>query len=83
MLTYVLEPGDAYFIPRAYPHHIENLTYKDLHFLIFFDNPYVQDIGYTGAIPAFSHRMIRPTLGIEPSLIPEIPADQLIVKKIN
>jgi oxalate decarboxylase len=42
----------VYFIPRAYPHHIENLTDSKLRFLIFFDTPDVQDIGFTGAIPA-------------------------------
>ncbi|MEI6416692.1 MAG: cupin domain-containing protein [Verrucomicrobiota bacterium] len=81
--TYSLEPGDAYFIPRAYPHHIENLTNEELRFLIFFDTPHVQDIGYTGAIPAFPNRIIAPTLKIDPTLIPQIPTDRLIVKKIN
>jgi oxalate decarboxylase len=84
--TYTLEPGDTYFIPRAYPHHIENLTDGELHFLIFFDTPNVQDIGYTGGIPAFPHRIVGPTLGIE-SLqifaIPDLPMDELIVKKTN
>jgi len=84
--TYLLQPGDIYFIPRAYPHHIENLTDGEVRFLIFFDTPNVQDIGYTGAIPAFPSRIVSPTLGIEPSQIPEIPAlpsDELVVGKAN
>ena len=24
--TYILKPGDVYFIPRAYPHHIEVIS---------------------------------------------------------
>lgn len=84
--TYVLEQGDVYFIPRAYPHHIENLTEDELRFLIFFDNPDVQDIGYTGAIPAFPHGLIEPLLKVKggqmPSL-PSLPSDELIVEKIN
>ena len=31
--------GEAYFIPRAYPHHIEPLGDDGFHFLIFFDQP--------------------------------------------
>ena len=84
--TYNLEPGDIYFIPSAYPHHIENLTGENLHFLIFFDTPYVLDIGYTGAIPAFPHRSIGPILNIKNSqmpIIPNLPADELIVQKVN
>ena len=37
--TYYLKQGDAYFIPRAYPHHIEVVGSDDIHFLIFFDQP--------------------------------------------
>ncbi len=33
--TYELSEGDVYFIPRAYPHHIENLTDGEMRFLIF------------------------------------------------
>jgi oxalate decarboxylase len=84
--TYELEAGDVYFIPRAYPHHIENLTDSEMRFLIFFDTPDVQDIGFTGAIPAFPDRIVGPTLGLNPAqvaLIPLQPADLLIVGKTN
>jgi oxalate decarboxylase len=84
--TYELEPGDAYFIPRAYPHHIENLTDGEVHFLIFFDTPDVQDIGFTGAIPAFPGRVMEPTLGLNDQQladIPRLPADLLLVGKKN
>jgi oxalate decarboxylase len=84
--TYELEPSDVYFIPRAYPHHIENLTDSELRFLIFFDTPDVQDIGFTGAIPAFSDRMTGPSLGLSAdqiARIPKQPADLLIVSKTN
>jgi oxalate decarboxylase len=84
--TYTLQAGDIYFIPRAYPHHIENLTEGEMRFLIFFDTPNVQDIGFTGAIPAFPGRIVGPTLGIADSQLPEIPvlpSDELIVGKMN
>ena len=35
--TYIIGPGDAYFIPPAYPHHIENVGEETFHVLIFFD----------------------------------------------
>ena len=73
-------------IPRTYPHHIENLTDSEWRFLIFFDNPDVQDIGFTGAIPAFSDRMIGSALGLtadQVARIPKQPADLLIVSKVN
>jgi oxalate decarboxylase len=31
--------SDGYFIPRAYPHHVENIGTDEWHFLIFFDQP--------------------------------------------
>jgi oxalate decarboxylase len=84
--TYELQPGDCYFIPRAYPHHIENLGDDEVRFLIFFDTPDVQDIGFTGAIPAFPQRIVGPTLGLsneQYERIPKIPSDLLLVKKTN
>jgi oxalate decarboxylase len=84
--TYELAPGDIYFIPRAYPHHIENLTDGKMHFLIFFDSPDVQDIGLSGGVATFSDRMLGPTLGLKPgqaAKIPRLPSDLLLVKKTN
>ncbi|MEX1118645.1 MAG: cupin domain-containing protein [Terrimicrobiaceae bacterium] len=84
--TYELHPGDIYFIPRAYPHHIENLDGTEVHFLIFFDTPDVQDIGLTGAIPGFPARVVGPTLGItadQVSKIPKLPSDLLMVGRLN
>lgn len=84
--TYELSAGDVYFIPRAYPHHIENLRDDEMRFLIFFDTPDVQDIGFTGAIPAFSGRVIGPTLNLSDSQVARIPhlaSDTLLVNKTN
>ncbi|HRJ71213.1 MAG TPA: cupin domain-containing protein [Terrimicrobiaceae bacterium] len=81
--TYELQPGDMYFIPRAYPHHIENLGEDEVRFLIFFDTPFVQDIGYTGAIPAFPPRIITPTIGLDAALIPDRASDLLLVPKVR
>ncbi len=84
--TYELHPGDIYFIPMAYPHHIENIDGTEVHFLIFFDTPDVQDIGLTGAIPGFPSSIIGPCLGIsedQVACIPKLPADLLLVSRIN
>ena len=39
MDTWYLKQGDVYFIPRAYPHHIEVVESPGWHFTIFFDQP--------------------------------------------
>lgn len=75
-----------FFAPSGSFHAIENLTDSELRFLIFLDNPDVQDIGFTGAIPAFSDRVIGAALGLaadQVARIPRQPADLLIVSKVN
>ncbi len=84
--TYELVAGDVYFIPRAFPHHIENLQSDETHFLVFFDQPDVRDIGYTGGAGAYPPRILAPTLGLnaaELPPLPEMPSDLLIVEKRN
>ena len=84
--TYELEPGDVYFIPHAWPHHIENLGKTEIHFLVFFDSPDVQDIGYTGGISAFGDRITGPSLGLtaeQVASIPKLLSDSLLVTKVN
>lgn len=84
--TYRLSAGDMYFIPKAYPHHIENLGDEEIHFLIFFDQTMPQDIGYTGGLAAWPRRIVAPTLGCPEKDLPQIPAypsDLLIVEKVN
>ena len=84
--TYLLDPGDMYFIPKGYPHHIENLAEEEIRFLIFFDKTTPEDIGFTGALAAFPRRIIAPTLGCTEETLPQFPAypaDLLVVEKIN
>jgi oxalate decarboxylase len=84
--TYELAAGDVYFIPRAFPHHIENLEDEETHFLVFFDQPEVRDIGYTGGAGAYPRRILAPTLGMPAATfpaLPPMPADLLIVEKRN
>ena len=84
--TYELEPGDVYFVPPAYPHHIEDIGGDDFHFLIFFDQPEPRDIGYRATGSAFSREVLAATLGVEVSELPELPytpVDPLVVKRSN
>jgi oxalate decarboxylase len=75
-----------YFIPKGYPHHIENLGSDELHFLIFFDRAMPEDIGFTAGIPTFPRRIVAPTLGTAEAALPRFPelaADAMIVRKRN
>ncbi|WP_378144772.1 cupin domain-containing protein [Cnuibacter sp. UC19_7] len=84
--TYLLQPGDVYFIPRAYPHQIEVVGDEEIHFLIFFDQPTPGDIGYRATASAFSRRVLAATLGTDDTTLPEFPltpVDPLMVKRGN
>jgi len=84
--TYYLEPGDAYFVPRAYPHQIEVVGDEEIHFCIFFDQPTPGDIGYRASASAFSRRVLASTFGVAEAELPQFPftpVDPLIVSREN
>jgi oxalate decarboxylase len=84
--TYEMNPGDLYFIPKAYPHHIENLGPGDLAIAIFFDNPMPEDIGFSGSIKSFPTEALSATLMFPTNKIEGLPTyyeDLLIVNRIN
>jgi oxalate decarboxylase len=84
--TYGIGPGDLYFIPRAYPHHIETTAREVLHILVFFDNPAPGDIGFRTLVGAFSRDTLAATLGVAEAALPDFPFaedDPLIVGRIN
>lgn len=84
--TYIMEEGDIYFIPKAYPHHIENLGGDVLHLLIFFDQGMPRDIGFTGSVRAFSNEVLASVTNSQPdffALLPKYYADAFIVENIN
>lgn len=84
--TYVLAPGDIYYMPRSYPHHIENLDDTETHFAVFFDRAMPNDIGFTGSLSSVARRILAPTLGVKEADLPEIrdvPVDLMIVDKVN
>lgn len=84
--TYLLQPGDLYYIPKAYPHHIENIGHDLLHFLIFFNQAMPRDIGFTRSVRSFSNEVLSSVLQVEPSFIEGLHKyyeDLFIVDKIN
>ncbi|KAK9732116.1 hypothetical protein K7432_018544 [Basidiobolus ranarum] len=84
--TYLLKPGDVYFIPRAYPHHIENIGDQDIHFLIFFDQNTPGDIGFKASISGYSRETLAAAFGTNVVNLPELPftaIDPLLVERVN
>ncbi len=83
---YVLSKDEVYFIPRAYPHHIEVLGEDEFHFLIFFDQPTPGDVGYRASASAFSREVLAASFDIPERALPQLPftpVDPLIVGRPN
>ncbi|MFJ3490461.1 cupin domain-containing protein [Leifsonia aquatica] len=84
--TYELHPGEAYFVPRAYPHHIEALGDEGIRFLIFFDQPTPGDVGYRATASAFSREVLSAAFKVPERDLPTFPftpVDPLIVARSN
>jgi oxalate decarboxylase len=84
--TYYLQPGDVYFVPAAYPHQIEYIGDEEIHFVIFFDQPMPQDVGYRTSATAFSKEVLAATFEVAADKLPTFPmtvTDPLIVGRKN
>ena len=84
--TYELSPGDMYFIPRSYPHHIEDIGADDIRFLIFFDQANPEDIGYTGGLRAYSNEVLGATFQCDSKFFEKLPPyaeDAMVVERRN
>jgi oxalate decarboxylase len=84
--TYEMKAGDMYFIPRAYPHHIEDIAQGDLTILICFDQNTPGDIGGKSLVSAFSPEIMAATFQTDVSSMPHFPftaQDPLIVPRLN
>lgn len=82
--TYEITAGDIYFIPKAYPHHIENMTDGPLHILVFFDQAMPQDIGFSGSVKSFDNGLLTAVFNCPENFFPLLPTyykDRLIVTK--
>ncbi|MFC6081118.1 cupin domain-containing protein [Sphaerisporangium aureirubrum] len=83
---YLLGPGDVYFVPRAFPHHIEVIGDEDIHFLIFFDQSMPGDIGYRATATAFSREVLAASFNMPERDLPQFPytpVDPLFVARAN
>jgi oxalate decarboxylase len=84
--TYELRAGDVYYVPPAYPHHIEDIGPDDFHILVFFDQPEPRDIGYRATGSAYSREVLAATLDVPVDDLPDLPytpVDPLVVKRSN
>jgi oxalate decarboxylase len=84
--TYEMNEGDIYFIPKAYPHHIENLTNDSLQIVIFFDQSMPGDIGLTASAKSYSDDVLTSVFNSPKDFFAKLPTyylDLFIVKKVN
>ena len=84
--TYEVGPGDVYFIPPAYPHHIENIGTGTFHVLIFFDRASPGDIGFRTLVGSFPREVLAATFGLAEPELPLFPfteQDPLLVTRVN
>lgn len=84
--TYIMQEGDIYFIPKAYPHHIENLEDDILHLLIFFDQNMPKDVGFTGSVRSFPDGALASSIQTNLDFVKKLPkyfSDLFIVNKLN
>jgi oxalate decarboxylase len=84
--TYEIGEGDIYFIPKAYPHHIENMSDEASHLLVFFDQALPKDIGFSASVKSFSNELLTAGLNCPEGLFPSLPnyySDLLIVERVN
>ena len=84
--TYLLTAGDVYFVPRAYPHQIEDIGDGPIHFCIFFDRATPGDIGYRAALTHLRRDLVAAAFGMPSASLPDLPftsIDPLIVPRVN
>jgi oxalate decarboxylase len=84
--AWYLKQGDVYFIPRAYPHHIEVVESPGWHFTIFFDQPTPGGIGYRVSGSAYCREVLAATFNTHIDDVPDCPftaTDPMIVTRRN
>lgn len=84
--TYLIGPGDVYYVPAAYPHHIENIGSDVLHILVYFDQNDPGDVGFRSVVSDYSREVLAASFGLAEADLPELPfseVDSLLVPRIN
>ena len=82
--TYPMTAGDMYFVPRAYPHHIENIAGDELPFWCSIRTSLRMSEQILAS--AFSREVLAATFQTDPEKLPKFPftaEDPLIVDRIN
>lgn len=85
LTTYEISAGDIYFIPKGYPHHIENLMGGPLRILVFFDQAIPGDIGFTASVKSFDSALLTSVFHCQEDFFPNLPTyyyDRLIVQTV-
>lgn len=80
--TFDMQAGDISFLPRGYLHYIENTGKEEAHFAIFFNNTAPSDIGFSGALGAFSDEVLASLFEVSPAYFekfPKLQQDLLVV----
>lgn len=80
--TFTMKAGDMSFLPRGYPHYIENTGEEEAHFAIFFNHSEPSDIGISGCFGAYSNEVLASVFGASVDFfdrLPKFQQDLLIV----
>ncbi len=72
--TVDLGAGEISYIPRAYFHHIENLTGEPARLAVFFDDSQPQDNGISAALGAYPAALLGGVFGRPADVFSSLPA---------
>ena len=84
--TFLINPGDLYYIPAAYPHHIENIGDDVLHILVYFDQSNPGDVGFRSVVSDYPRDVLAASFGLTSDQLPDFPLseiDSLLVQRLN
>lgn len=82
--TFDMNSGDLSFLPKGYPHYIETIGQDEAKFIVFFSHVQPADIGFSGALGAYSNETLAAVLGTSPQEFEQLPKyqeDLLIVPR--
>jgi len=62
--TFTVDPGEIVFVPKGYPHHIENINQGDTKFAVIFNHELPEDIGISGSASSMTDNVLGATFGL-------------------
>ncbi|CAF3786284.1 unnamed protein product [Adineta steineri] len=83
--TFELKNDDVYFVPRAYPHYIENMGDVEVKILLFFDQAIINELSYQSSFLAYSREVLAASFKCDSTQLPNVPFNRqnLFVKHVN